>query len=82
MTQAKVESFTVYPDFSGAPAVIMVDGFRFAFDQIGKTTCNNLYKGSGRGPSKRTIAAAEWRYALLMRELPVGWLDGNRKLYG
>ncbi len=80
MTNANVESFKVFPDFSGAPAVIEVNGFRFAFDQLGKTVCNGLNQG-GRSPSKRVVAIAEWRYALLMRELPVGWLDGNRALY-
>lgn len=80
MNNATVISHTVFADFSGAPAVIAVDGFKFSFDQIGKMVCHCLNQG-GRSPSKRIVAIAEWRYALLMRELPAGWLDGNRALY-
>lgn len=69
-----------FEDFSGAPAIVVVDGFSFAFDRVGHTICNCL-NGSGRSPSARVLALARLRYAQFLATLPEGWLTENEACY-
>jgi hypothetical protein len=78
--QIEIKTGRVFEDYSGAPAVVTVDGFSFSFDRIGVTCCNLLTAG-GRSPSKRVVALAEWRYAEYLKTLPAGWLGANAALY-
>lgn len=75
-----VKSFQTYPDASGAPAVIVVDGWMFRMDCPGEPTCDLLTQSGGK-PSKKTIALAKWKYSKLLADLGDDWRARNRAMY-
>lgn len=77
-----VESFKSFPDASGAPAVIRVEGFSFSFDCLGEPTSGHLLnQSSGRSPSKRIVALAAWKYGELIKALSSEWHAANKAMY-
>lgn len=76
-----VESFRSMDDASGAPAIITVDGFSFAFDCLGSPTTAHLISRSSRSPSKRIVALATWKYGELLKSLSDKWHAENRAMY-
>lgn len=74
-----VYSFRTFDDASGAPAVINVDGFSFAFDLIGEVTMHLISKG--RSPSKRVVALATWKYEQLIKGLSDKYRAENKAMY-
>jgi hypothetical protein len=79
--QITVESFRVFEDASGAPAVITVDGFSFSFDCLGGRTDGHLITKSNRSPSKRAVSLAAWKYAELCKDLSAEWQAANLAMY-
>ena len=74
-----VDSFRTFDDASGAPAVITVDGFSFAFDLLGEVTMHLISKG--RSPSKRVVALASWKYGELVKGLSEKYRAENKAMY-
>ncbi len=77
---ATVESFRPLEDASGAPAVITVCGFSFAFDCLG-IPVSHLISTSGRSPTKRVVAIATWKYRELLRTPSAKWHEENVAMY-
>ncbi len=76
-----VDSFKSFEDASGAPAVITVDGFTFAFDCLGAPTHAHLISRSSRSPSKRVVSLAAFMYRKLVEGLTEEWRAANRAMY-
>jgi hypothetical protein len=71
---------TIYSDASGAPALVTVDGVRFAVDWLGEIRMNGT--GTGRKPNKRQAAIAERAYrAALIARVDASWIEENRRMY-
>ncbi len=83
-----IESFRLMPDASGAPAVVNVDGYVYAFDFLGEVKCN-LIKPSWGSRTSSAVAAKRAR-AAYERELdrrvwelssPQAWFAANSDMY-
>jgi hypothetical protein len=77
------DTIRVFEDASGAPAVIHSNGYTFAMDCLGRTTCN-LIGDAKRSPAARKLAAtlARWRYERLLHAATTEeWREANRVMY-
>lgn len=77
-TTIKLE--TVYSDGSGAPAVVVVDGFMFSADYLGDVKLT-AHSGS-RKPTKRAVAVARCAYERELRaRADARWFAANAVMY-
>lgn len=78
-------TFEVYPDASGAPAVLSYNGFKFSFDMLGQVKSNRLGHVSGKERAtarKAAISVLEKAYQeLLKKHTDSEWMDNNKKMY-
>lgn len=72
----------IYTDGSGAPAVVLCQGFHFAADFLGEVRLNSLTKN--RRAPQRVIDSAKRAYLneLRLRVDSMSWFDLNRTMYG
>ena len=74
---------TIYPDGSGAPALVTVKGWTFRLDFLGEVKCSLLTESSSRKPAPWM---AEWARKTYLAELtakaPPGWFELSKALYG
>lgn len=78
MSDIKID---VLSDSSGAPPVVNVDGWLFAFDILGKIHCSCINGGSSRiGRSVLAIAKSRYKAALL-QAVDSAWLQKNKEMY-
>lgn len=82
---ATIRSMTVYPDASGAPAVVEHDGFSFSFDMLGEMKWNAIdgrSHGFLRPARERAIAACRSLYAKeLASRVDADWISRNAAMY-
>lgn len=79
-----VRSFMAYTDGSGAPAVIEVTGYTYAFDFLGETKCNLIGSPNvgSRMASEGAARRARDAYVRLVRSLMTrAWFELNARLY-
>lgn len=78
-------TITVYPDASGAPALLTYNGFTFAYDMLGKVTRNRTSHVHGKERRQaRAIAISTLDKAydeLLKKHADADWLARNKKMY-
>ena len=76
-----VKHIDIYPDASGAPAVVTVLGQTFAIDTVGGV---RLHRISGtavtRGSLQKAIAIATAEY-VAARQVGADWLNRNAEMY-
>jgi hypothetical protein len=72
----------VFTDASGAPAVMRCNGFSWAFDCLGKITCN-LIGGSGSLVGFQVaLDKASRAYAMVLADaVNADWIQRNATLY-
>ena len=72
-----------YPDGSGCPALVEVDGYTFACDFLGKVTLNLVAPLSGsRWASKKASEKAKKDYTLALEMVTdENWRQLSHKLY-
>ena len=79
-----IRSIIVQPDASGAPAVVMVDGYTIALDFVGHIRSETIGQPKRGTVARRraAVATAKREYATRLSEL-VGqeWLYGNVQMY-
>lgn len=78
-----VQRIEALPDCSGAPAVVVSGRFTFAFDTLGRVTCNAIREvNATRGERERALDGARAAY-LRARNAIVNaeWLRTNAELY-
>lgn len=83
MDTTTVESFKVFPDASGAPAVIRYGRLAYSFDMLGELRVHGLKSGNA-SRRERAIAVAKCtaRYKGLLAEATTAdWLALNRGIY-
>lgn len=83
-TATTVHSFRVLSDASGAPAVISRNGFKWAFDLVGRDniTRTGLAVGGLSGPRQAALAICTARYrAELAGRVDAAWLATNATMY-
>lgn len=79
-----VKSFTAYTDGSGAPAVIEVTGYTYAFDFLAETKCNLIGSPTlgSRMASEGAVRRARDAYVKLVRSLLTReWFALNAEMY-
>ncbi len=73
---------TIYPDGSGASALVRVKGWDFSMNFLGEVRCNLITQSSSRKPPKW---AAEWAKKTFMKELESKatpeWFALNKAMY-
>lgn len=79
---ARITHSQTFEDASGAPAVVVVDGFTFACDLLGRITINPVMarNGGGRIPAKARNGA-EWLYKKWLATLPADYIARNAAFY-
>jgi hypothetical protein len=83
MSNVKIVSFEVYPDASGAPAVVSCGAYTFAFDCLGEVKQNSIRQVYGMRKESR-IAAARCLSAYnreLSARVDAAWRQKNSELY-
>lgn len=80
---ATVESFQVFSDGSGAPAVVSYNGYAFAFDFLGEIKCNLVRPVSGtRIQARIAKETCERAYRQRLEEVAdSAWLALNAEMY-
>lgn len=79
MPTTTITALAPYLDASGCPAVLVVDGIRFAADVTGAVVVRPL---SERRASKKTLRIAEWLYRKALADaVDADWMARNAALY-
>jgi hypothetical protein len=72
----------IYPDGSGAPALVTVQGWTYSLDYLGDVKCSLVTRTSSRKPPKW---AADWARKVYLEELrqkaSPEWFEKNREMY-
>ena len=58
----EISGTETFPDASGAPAVVTVEGYSFSFELLGEIR-QRLITVSNRKPSAKVIGLAAWKYS-------------------
>jgi hypothetical protein len=82
-SSADIESLSVMPDGSGAPAVIRVGRYRFALDRLGqRVSCHGLNATGSAREQVRAASAARAAYVdALARNTNGAWVAANNSMY-
>ena len=79
MSCAIVTLETVYADGSGAPALVVFAGFRFAVDFLGEVSLTGL---SARKAPRKVIGIAKAAYLrALHARADAAWFEKNKAMY-